>query len=94
MNKLIILVSTALKMCVCGWGGVMCGVFDIIGRNSSVTFVNTDIRISNDRSYITEKALEIQISNDYHTPRNLVLVKIILQIRPLTADTRLPSEWN
>lgn len=56
--------------------------------------VNTDIRIFNDRSYITEKSLEIQISIDYHTLGDLVLVKTILQIRRLTADTKLPSEWN
>lgn len=48
----------------------------------------------NERSYITDKSLEIQISIDYHTLGELVLVKITLQIWPLTADTKLPSEWN
>lgn len=43
---------------------------------------------------MTEKSLEIQISIDYHTLGDLVLVKTILQIRRLTADTKLPSEWN
>lgn len=79
---------------MCGGGGGMCRVLDIVDRNSSVGYCKYRYSYIQRHELHHRKSLEIQISIDYHTLSDLVLVKIILQIRPLAADARLPSEWN